>query len=34
MSTITKLLKDVTQYNKNITSPIGAIASVQRDVQV
>ena len=34
MSTITKLSSDVTQYYKNITSPIGANARIQRDVQV
>jgi len=33
MSTITKLSQDVTQYYKNITSPIGANARIQRDVQ-
>ena len=25
---------DVTQYYKNITSPIGAIVRIQRDIQV
>ena len=34
MSTITKLSQDVTQYYKNITSPIGANVRIQRDVQV
>jgi len=32
MSTITKLPQDVTQYYKNITSPIGANARIQRDI--
>jgi len=32
--TITKLLPDVTQYYKNITSAIDANARTQRDVQV
>ena len=31
MSTITKLSQDITQYYKNITSLIGAIAIIQRD---
>jgi len=30
MSTITKLSPDVTQYYNNITSPIGAIARIQK----
>jgi len=30
MSTITKLSPDVTQYYKNITSPIGANERIQR----
>jgi len=34
MSTNTKLLQDVTQYYKNITSPIGANARIQRDIQL
>jgi len=34
MSTITKLSPDVTQYYKNITSPIGTNARIQRDEQV
>ena len=34
MSAITKLSLDVTQYYKNITSPIGDIERVQRDMQV
>ena len=34
MSTITKLSQDVTQYYKNIISPIGANARVQRDIQL
>ena len=34
MSTITKLSPDVTQYYKNITSPIDANARIQWDVQV
>jgi len=29
-----KLLPDVTQYYKNITSSIGANARIQRDIQV
>jgi len=32
MSIITKLSPDVTQYYKNITSPISASARIQRDV--
>jgi len=34
MSTITKLSQDVTQYYKNITSPIGANERIQRDTQL
>jgi len=34
MSTITKLSQDVTQYYKNITSPIRVIARIQRDIQI
>jgi len=34
MSTIIKLSPDVTQYYINITSPIGAIKRIQRDIQV
>ena len=34
MSTITKLSPNMTQYYKNITSPIGAIVRIQRDIQV
>ena len=30
MSVVTKLSPDVTQYYKNITSPIGANARIQR----
>jgi len=34
MSTITKLSHDVTQYYKNITSPVGVIVRIQRDIQL
>ena len=34
MSTITKLSQDVTQYYKNITSPIDVNTRIQRDIQV
>ena len=34
MSTITKLSPSVTQYYKNITSPIGANVRIQGDIQV
>jgi len=34
MSTITKLSPGVTQYYNNIASLIGAIARIQRDIQV
>jgi len=33
MNTITKLSQDVTQYYKNITSPIDANARIQSDIQ-
>jgi len=34
VSTLTKLLPDETQYYTNISSPIGANARIQGDVQV
>jgi len=34
MSIITKLSQHVTQYYKNVTSPIGTNARIQRDIQV
>ena len=34
MSTIIKLSQDVIQNYKNITSPIGANARIQRDIQL
>jgi len=33
MSTITRLSQDVTQYYKNITSPIDANAKIQGNIQ-
>jgi len=33
-STITKLSQDVISYYKNITSPMGVNARIQRDIQV
>ena len=34
MSTFTKFSQNVTQYYKNITSPIGANARILRDIQL
>jgi len=33
-STITKLSQDVAKYYKNITSPIGANAGIQKGIQL
>jgi len=33
MNTVTKLSQDVTQYYKNITSPIGANSRIQSDIK-